>query len=308
MPPNRTVGREQDVAAVGEQLRAGAVRLLTLTGPGGVGKTRLALEAARGVQADFADGAHFVSLAAQRRPDDVPVAIVSALGIIVLAAESADQAAERFLAVKHLLLVLDNLEHLLEAAPFIARLLEACPALTILATSRAPLTVHAEERYRVSPLALPEPGTPPDPQALADTDAVALFCERARAHDPDFDLADANANAVAEICRRVDGLPLAIELAAARCGVLSPAEIGERLDDRARRAGHRRPRRAYPPADAARDHRLESRSAQRRREALLRALRGVRRRRQRGGGRGDHRRRARHARRPNRPEPPRPPP
>jgi predicted ATPase/DNA-binding SARP family transcriptional activator len=230
VPPNRTVGREQDVAAVGERLRAGPVRLLTLTGPGGVGKTRLALEAARGVQADFADGAHFVSLAAQRRPYDVPVAIVSALGIIVLSGESADQAAERFLAAKHLLLVLDNLEHLLEAASFIARLLEACPALTVLATSRAPLTVRAEERYRVSPLALPEPGTPADTQALADTDAVTLFCERARVHDADFRLSDANANAVAEICRRVDGLPLAIELAAARCGVLSPAEIGERLD------------------------------------------------------------------------------
>ena len=230
VPPNRTVGREQDVAAVGERLRAGPVRLLTFTGPGGVGKTRLALEAARGVQADFADGAHFVSLAAQRRPYDVPVAIVSALGIIVLSGESADQAAERFLAAKHLLLVLDNLEHLLEAASFIARLLEACPALTVLATSRAPLTVRAEERYRVSPLALPEPGTPADTQALADTDAVTLFCERARVHDADFRLSDANANAVAEICRRVDGLPLAIELAAARCGVLSPAEIGERLD------------------------------------------------------------------------------
>ena len=186
VPPNRTVGREQDVAAVGERLRAGPVRLLTLTGPGGVGKTRLALEAARAVQADFADGAHFVSLAALRRPDDVPAAIVSALGIIVLSGESADQAAERFLAAKHLLLVLDNLEHLLEAASFIARLLEACPTLTVLATSREPLTLQAEERYPVSPLALPEPGTPEDPQALADTDAVALFCERARAHDPDF--------------------------------------------------------------------------------------------------------------------------
>jgi predicted ATPase/DNA-binding SARP family transcriptional activator len=230
VPPNRTIGREHDIATVSERLQAGPVRLLTLTGPGGVGKTRLALEAARGVEQDFADGAHFVSLAAQRRPHDVPAAIVSALGIIVLAGESADQAAERFLAAKHLLLITDNLEHLLEAAPFIARLVEACPALTILATSRAALTVHAEERYPVSPLALPEPGTAADPQALADTDAVALFCERARAHDPDFGLADANVDGVAEICRRVDGLPLAIELAAARCGLLSPTEIAERLD------------------------------------------------------------------------------
>ena len=156
MPPNRTIGREHDVAAVGERLRAGSVRLLTLTGPGGVGKTRLALEAARAVEADFADGAHFVSLAALHRPEDVPAAIVNALGIIVLSGESADQAAERFLAAKHLLLVADNLEHLLAAAPFIGGLLEACPALTVLATSREPLALQAEERYPVSPLALPE--------------------------------------------------------------------------------------------------------------------------------------------------------
>ena len=231
VPPNRTIGRESDIAAVGERLQAGPVRLLTLTGPGGVGKTRLALEAARVVHADFADGAHFVSLAALNRPEDVPATIVNALGIFVLSGESADQAAERFLAGKHLLVVIDNVEHLLAAAPFIARLLETCPALTVLATSRAPLTLHAEERYPVSPLALPELGTPEDPQVLADTDAVALFCVRAQAHEPDFRLSSANAAAVAEICRRVDGLPLAIELAAARCGLLSPDEIAQRLDD-----------------------------------------------------------------------------
>src|SRR5918999_1129821 len=230
VPPNRTIGREHDIVAVGQRLRAGSVRLLTLTGPGGVGKTRLAVEAPRAVRADFADGAPFVSLAALQEPEDVPAAIVKALGIIVLSGESADQAAERFLAAKHLLLITDNLEQLLAAAPFIGRLLEACPSLTILATSREPLALQAEERYPVSPLALPESRTPQAPGALSDTDAVALFCERARAHDPDFDLGEANADAVAEICRRVDGLPLAIELAAARCGLLSPTEIAERLD------------------------------------------------------------------------------
>ena len=230
VPPNRTIGREHELAAVSERLRAGSVRLLTLTGPGGVGKTRLALEAARAVQADFADGAHFVSLAALQRPDQVSAAIIKALGIITLTGESPDQAAERFLAAKHLLLITDNLEQLLPAAPFIAGLLEACPSLTILATSREPLALQAEERYPVSPLALPEPGTSHDPQALAETDAVTLFCERARAHDSDFDLSGANAAAVADICRRVDGLPLAIELAAARCGLLSATEIADRLD------------------------------------------------------------------------------
>src|SRR3989440_4962613 len=229
VPPNRTIGREDDIVAVGERLRAGSVRLLTLTGPGGGGKTRLAVEAPRAVPADFADGAPFVSLAALHRHEDVPAAIVKALGIVVLSGESADQAAERFLAAKHLLLVTDNFEHLLAAAPFIGRLLEASASLTILATSREPLALQAEERYAVSPLAVPAPGTPKGPRTLADTDAVALFCERARAHDPDFDLGDANADAIAEICRRVDGLPLAIELAAARCGLLSPTEIADRL-------------------------------------------------------------------------------
>jgi predicted ATPase/DNA-binding SARP family transcriptional activator len=230
LPPNRTIGREHELDALGARLRRGSVRLLTLTGPGGVGKTRLALEAARAVEDDFADGAHLVSLAAVRRPEDVPAALVQALGIIVLSGESPDQAANRFLAAKHLLLVADNCEHLLGAAPFIGGLMGACPALTVLATSREPLGLQAEQRYPVMPLALPEPATPMDPEAVAGVDAVALFTERARAHDPGFALGEGNAVSVAEICRRVDGLPLAIELAAARCALLSPAEIAARLD------------------------------------------------------------------------------
>jgi predicted ATPase/DNA-binding SARP family transcriptional activator len=230
-PPNRTIGRDGELAAVGELLRASSVRLLTLTGPGGVGKTRLALEAARAIEADFADGACFVSLAAVQRSEDVPAAIVSALGIILLAGESPSQAAERFLAAKDVLLVADNFEHVLAAAPFIGALLCTCPALTVLATSREPLALHAEERYPVPPLLLPELGTPEDAETLADDDAVTLFVERARGHDRAFGLSDGNAAAVAEICRRVDGLPLAIELAAARCGLLLPAEIAERLDE-----------------------------------------------------------------------------
>jgi predicted ATPase/DNA-binding SARP family transcriptional activator len=230
VPPNRTIGRDRDIVAVGERLRAGPARLLTLTGPGGVGKTRLAVEAARAVRADFADGAHFVSLAAVHRPADVPAAIVTALGIAVLPGESAEQAAERFLVAKELLLITDNFEQLLAAAPFIARLLAVCPSLTVLATSREPLAIQAEERYPVSPLALPEHGRPQPLGALAGTDAVTLFCDRARVHDPGFDLGEENADAVAEICRRVDGLPLAVELAAAHCGLLSPSEIAERLE------------------------------------------------------------------------------
>jgi predicted ATPase/DNA-binding SARP family transcriptional activator len=228
--PNRTIGRRHELAAVSGRLRVSSVRLVTLTGPGGVGKTRLALEAARAVDADFADGAHLVLLAAVQRPQDVAAAIVESLAIIQLAGESAEQAVARFLALKHLLLVVDNCEHLLPAAPLIGRLLSACPALTVLATSRAPLALHAEQLFAVSPLALPGRGTPEEPEALLRVAAVALFCERAQAHDPGFHMGDGNAAAVAQICRRVDGLPLAIELAAARCGLLSAPEIADRLN------------------------------------------------------------------------------
>jgi predicted ATPase/DNA-binding SARP family transcriptional activator len=230
VPPNRTIGRGHDVRALGERLRLQSVRLLTLTGPGGVGKTRLALESARAVEADFADSAFFVSLAAVERPEDVPTAIVATLGITLLAGESPAEAVERFLAAKHLLLVIDNLEHVLAAAPLIGALLAACPGLTVIATSREVLNLSAEQRFAVPPLALPRIETADDPKALAAVDAVALFSERARARDPGFHLGAGNAAAVAEICRRVDGLPLAIELAAARCDVLSPREIAERLD------------------------------------------------------------------------------
>ena len=206
---------------MGERLRASGVRLLTLTGPGGVGKTRLAVEAARSVEADFAGGAHFVALDAVQHSDDVAPAIVKSLGIIVLAGESDSEAAARFLASKHLLLVTDNFEQVLAAAPFVGELLGACPGLTVLATSREPLALQAEHLHAVPPL-----------RAMA---AEALFAARAGAHDPAFELDEENASAVAEICRRVDGLPLAIELAAARCGLMSAGEIAQRLGLRARR-------------------------------------------------------------------------
>jgi predicted ATPase/class 3 adenylate cyclase len=228
--PNRTIGREDDVRAIANHLGASGVRLLTLTGPGGVGKTRLAVEAGRAVEVDFPDGARFVSLAALRRAEDVPSALVQALAIVPDAGENSEQAIARFLSAKDLLLVLDNVEHLLPAARVVSDLLIACATLTVLATSREPLALQAERCYPVAPLALPGSGAAGDLEAMGGVDAIALFCERARAHDPGFRLGAENAAAIAEICRRVDGLPLAIELAAARCGLLSATEIAQRLD------------------------------------------------------------------------------
>ena len=213
VPPNRTIGRARELAAITARLHE--TRLLTLTGPGGVGKTRLAIEAARSAAPQFSDGAWFVALAALGEAGEVPMAIVRAVGIVVLEGETAEDAVVRFLAGRNVLLVADNCEHLLGIAPFIGRVLEACPHVTMLATSREPLSLHAEERRPVLPL----PGA----------DAEELFAERTRARAPDAFEAD-DAAAIGEICRRVDGLPLAVELAAARCGLLSPAEIARRLE------------------------------------------------------------------------------
>ena len=228
--PNRTIGRVRELRTIAEGLRAGRGRVLTLTGPGGVGKTRLALEAARAVEADFADGAWFVSLAALERSRDVAGAIVRVLNIVAIPGESPEEAVERFLAAKHLLLVVDNCEHMPAAAPFIGRLPAAGPGVTVLATSRESLAVHAERVFPVPPLAMPDPAMHSDVDALLGVEAIALYCERARAHDPEFELSHDSAGPVAAICRRLDGLPLAIELAAARCALLSPREIAARLD------------------------------------------------------------------------------
>ena len=199
---------------------------MTLTGPGGVGKTRLALDVARDLEPHFPDGARPVSLAATAQAEHVPSAIAQALDVTPMPGELPMAAAERFLGPKRGILVLDNFEHLLAAAPLVSDLLVASQGARVLATSREALELQAEQRYAVSPLQVPDDG---DPEAVAHAAAGALFVERAHGRDSAFELTAANAGAVASVCRRVDGLPLALELAAARMAVLGPEELDARL-------------------------------------------------------------------------------
>jgi predicted ATPase/DNA-binding CsgD family transcriptional regulator/transcriptional regulator with XRE-family HTH domain len=232
VPPTRLVGREQEVAAICARLRREEVRLLTLTGPGGVGKTRLALAVAAVVANDFPDGVTFVPLAPISDPSLVASTIITALGVREASGESLIARIKTVLRDKRLLLLLDNFEHVIEAAPLVADLLGACPDVTVLVTSRVRLRVSGEREVPVSPLGLVELDSHRGVADVATSDAVRLFVARAEAVQPDFALTAENAVAVAEICRRLDGLPLAIELAAARVKVLPPAALLARLDHR----------------------------------------------------------------------------
>jgi predicted ATPase len=229
-PPTRLIGRETELAQLADRLEQRDCRLLTLVGPGGIGKTRLALQAAADLRASYRDGVCFVALAQLQSAEFVVPAIAGALGFAFHGAVDPKTQLLAYLRAKDMLLVLDNFEHLLSAAALVSELLAACPDLAVLATSRAPLHVRGEHQFPVPPLALPDLAQLPDVSRLTQYAAVALFVERAQAVQPAFHMTSATAPAVATICACLDGLPLAIELAAARSKLLPPQALLVRLD------------------------------------------------------------------------------
>jgi predicted ATPase len=231
VPVTPLLGREQEAAALEGLVAREGARLVTLTGPGGVGKSRLMVEAAGRLGPGFADGVRFVELAAVSAADRVAPAIAAGLGLNTSPGQlTADLQA--YLRSRRLLLALDNFEQVLGAAPLLAGLLAAAAGLVVLVTSRAVLRLSGEHEFAVPPLPVPPAGAAPDPGQLRRYASVRLFTERADAAAPGFELTADNAGAVAEICRRLDGLPLAIELAAARVRLLPPPALLARLDER----------------------------------------------------------------------------
>jgi predicted ATPase/DNA-binding winged helix-turn-helix (wHTH) protein len=234
LPQQRTgfVGREREVAAVKELLLRQDVRLVTVTGPGGIGKTRLAVQVANGLIEHFPSSIYYVPLSSLKDPDLIPSVIVQALGIREAGGGSALETLKKNLqdsSLVPMLLLLDNFEHLVQAAPAVADLLATGPNLKIMVTSQAALHVYGEHEFPVPPLALPDSRSKPSVENLLRSPAVALFVQRAVAAKSDFELNNENAPAVAEICARLDGLPLAIELAAARVKILPPSLMLTRL-------------------------------------------------------------------------------
>ena len=220
------IGRSRELADV--QRLLGSSRLVTLTGTGGTGKTRLALQVAEGVAAAFADGVCFVDLAPLAEYTLVPTVIAGALGVIEASTESLLNTLKRALTPRELLLLIDNFEHVIEAAPLVSAILAAAPRVKALVTSREPLRLAGEQEYPVPPLTTPIADAV-SVQNLAESEAGALFVQRAQMALPRCAVSDANAPAIARICIRLDGLPLAIELAAARSKLLTPQALLARL-------------------------------------------------------------------------------
>jgi predicted ATPase len=231
VPATPLVGRDDDAAAVGDMMRADGVRLVTLTGPGGVGKSRLAVEVAQRLGPSFADGVRFVELGSVRTAELVTAAIAAALGLNTSGGRLIDDL-KSYLRARRLVLVLDNFEQVIGAAPLVAELLGAAPGVVALVTSRMVLRLSGEHEFPVPTLPVPPIQAGGDAAAVQRCASVRLFVQRAQAASAGFELTSGNAGAVAEICRRLDGLPLAIELAAARVRLLPPQALLARLDDR----------------------------------------------------------------------------
>jgi non-specific serine/threonine protein kinase len=224
------IGREQEVVDVSHLLAT--TRLLTLTGPGGVGKTRLALQVASVQHDEFADGIWFVDLAPLGQPELVAQTVAFTMGLRAEPGQSSLPVLTHALGLRRALIILDNCEHLIEACARLAeQLVRSCPNLVVLATSREPLSIPGERNWRLPPLPVADPKNLPPLETLRQYEAIRLFVERATDSDPDFVLTNANALAVAQICARLDGIPLALELAAARISVLAPEQIAKRLNN-----------------------------------------------------------------------------
>ncbi len=232
LPLTPLIGREQQVQGVCELLRQSTVRLVTLTGAPGVGKTRSGLEVAHVLRDHFADGVFFVSLAALSDPTQVMAAIAQALGIWKVNDRPFFEQVRAALRDQHCLILMDNFEQVVEAAPQLVNLLTFCPQLTLLVTSRVALRISGEREFLILPLSIPDIHYLPTWEAIAQFASVTLFVQRARAVQLDFQLTEENASVIAEICTRLDGLPLAIELAAARVKLLPPQTLLTRLEHR----------------------------------------------------------------------------